>query len=73
MAIAIREAKLGIRGYIKSFDLNRQPTPDHGWVFYLLESHLGDMLKQIDQDLLNEATHNLYKTAVERVKTLKWW
>ena len=71
MAIAIHEAKLGIRGCIKSFDLNRQPTPDHGSGFYLLKSHLGDMLKQIDQDLLNEATHNLYKTVVERVKTLK--
>lgn len=74
MAIAIREAKLGIRGYIKSrasSDLNRQLNPGHGWVFYLLESHLGDTLKQIDQDLPNEATHNLYKTAAERFKTLE--
>ncbi len=74
MAIAIREAELGIRGYIKSrasFDHNRQLTPGHRWVFYLLESHLGDTLKQIDQDLPNEATHNLYKTAAEKFKTME--
>ena len=55
MAIVICEAKLGIRGYIEFFNLNRQPTPDHGWVFYLLKSHLEDPLKKIDQDLFNEA------------------
>ena len=74
MEIVIREAKLNIRGYIMSrasLDLNRQLTPDHWWVFYLLESHLGDTLKRIDQDLLNEATHNLNKTAEERFKTLE--
>ncbi len=38
---------------------------------YLLECHLGDTLKRIDQDLPNEATHNLYKTAAETFKTLE--
>ena len=74
MEIVIREAQLGVRSYINSpasLDPNRQFTPGHGWVFYLLEDHLGGTLKQIHQDLPDEATHYLYKTAPERFKELE--
>ena len=74
MKIVIREAQLGVRSYINSLaslDSNRQFTPDHEWVFYILKGRLEDMLKQIHQDLLFEATHNLYKTAPKRFKELK--
>jgi len=74
MEIVIREAQLGVRSYIKSrasLDLNRQFTPGHGWIFYLLEEYLGGTLKQIHQDLPDEATHNLYKTPPERFEELE--
>jgi len=74
MGNIIEFAQLGVRSYIKSrasLDLNRQFTPGHGWIFYLLEEYLGGTLKQIHQDLPDEATHNLYKTPPERFEELE--
>ncbi|KAK3167629.1 hypothetical protein OEA41_010756 [Lepraria neglecta] len=52
MDIVINEAMLALHGL--SIDLNEQFTSDSGWVFYLLETRLGETFKQIHKDLPKE-------------------
>jgi len=55
--VAAAEALQGLIAYIQSrasFDQDGQFTPGHGWVLYLLETYLGDALRQIDESLPND-------------------
>ena len=54
--IVINEAILGL--YLLSIQLNGQFTSDDGWVFYLLETRLGETFKQIHKDLPKEGLNS---------------
>lgn len=57
VAITFREARLGLKEYVESeasLGLDGLFAPGHAWVIYLLETHLGDTIKRIDQRFLDK-------------------